>query len=140
MEVKTKEVNVYITADGKEFYEKNLAENHEKMLERKAYFDKFKVEGAPKKIPSDAFSLMSKTYTWYKASNEEELKEILMFFHGECTYYKDLTESYPEYVGVASVGLVASAVHTLTELKNNWKFVKEKWETFLNDFAKAVEK
>ena len=139
MEVKTKEVNVYVTADGKEFYEKNLAVNHEKVLEKKAYFDKFKVEGAPKRVPLDVLSLMSKTYTWYKASNEEEFKEILMYFYGECTYYKDLIESYPEYVGIADVGST-STVHTLTELKNTWKSKKESWETFFSDFAKAIEK
>ena len=135
MEVKTKEVNVYVTADGEEFYEKGMAESHEKMLERKARFDKFKIENAPKRVPSDANCLMPKNYIWYKASNEEELKEILMFFNGECTYYKDLIESYPEYVGVANTG----TVHTLTELKNGWEFIKEKWGTFFEDFAKAVE-
>ena len=148
--MKEYQVTVYETEDGKKFYNKERAEEHEKNFNESSALskalDKFRIKGeGPQYLPDDKPTMMPKDYEWFYVENRKEYAELnkLLYKIYNGRFYQQLRSSqqdmlkFPTYIYLSKTFNYFGALSILEEEHIRYE---DKWNKFFSFFNNLDEK
>ena len=144
------QVTVYETEDGKKFYNKERAEEHEKNFNESMALSKalneFRIkEEGPQCLPDDKPTMMPKDYDWFYVKSKKEYDELnkLLYKMYNGRFYQQLSRSkqdmlkFPTYIYLSKTFNYFGALSILEEEHNRYENI---WNYFLSFFNNLDEK
>ena len=136
---------VYVTDDGKEFFDRKDASEHEQLLNAREALKDYEFNG-PDFTPGDEMRLMGYNWHWYRVESQEDfdaVREALLrcpkgvrsakFWFRQDVYSGD----FPEYLCYSPVG---GELHRLSDLVKEHERAEEKWKKFYEPFREDMDK